>query len=208
MVIEKDGQMLAVSKGRRIAFQKCMLIGREWCFPFADDGDKMIFQKSEGCTLKDWVREMPTVSEIEGIYRSLTRIHEDLDRYFLEEERLLFDPEWITVDRETGKLCLVYLPYYFEEGTCSPAASFFQQIPDFLWNELAKQEETATEVITKIFTMKKAFAHDDFTFGQEEEEENRMLPVPVLAEEERDKKTGRRSLSCLRGLFSFHRSIG
>lgn len=208
MVIEKDDHLLTISKGRRIAFQKCMLIGRDWCFPFTDEEDKMVFQKTEGDTLEEWTKSMPTISEIEGIFRSLTRIHEDLDRYFLEEERLLFDPEWITIDKAAGTIRLVYIPYYFEESAFPPAPSFFQQIPDFLWNRLAEQKEIDQEVILKVFDMKKAFTHDDYSFGQMEEAdaEKRMLPALASVEEgEKEKKTGRRSHSCLRTLFSFHR---
>lgn len=50
--------------------------------------------------------------ELKGLYQGFLKIFEQMDKYLLDGDQLILDPEYIYLDRIEGEVCLCYFPGY------------------------------------------------------------------------------------------------
>ena len=95
---------------------------------------------------------------LNGILDSLIRAKETLDEFFLSENNLVLDPEFIYTDIETKATYLCFYPYYEKD-----IGESLKELSEFL---LQKTDHNDDEAVYISYEFYKLIMHEDYDFGK------------------------------------------
>jgi len=140
-------------------YQAVMIAKADWILPHSweepeteEDGPLLVY-RAEGFSLREWTKAEPTEAQAGRMVQALSDLWEKLERYLLDERKLYWDPDWIRIGQEDGKLRIVYLPF---EDVPDPEEGFLKQTARFLWETSAEAMWQSEGVILQLHRLTRA----------------------------------------------------
>lgn len=145
-----------------------------------NNGENSLFYEisSKQSLSKLFLKEKIKEEWMENFFSCLKTALWSMEQYLLDERNLIFHPECIFQDVETGKLYFLYCPYYIEEEK-----SDMEAFLSFLVENTESDESDMTEAVYDIYSkweiMREEFTPDLFLSLWENREKKEELPLLI-----------------------------
>ena len=157
-IIKTKENMIIKAEECSITYQGQMMKALSWLLPFEwHSGNELVYRKGKGVPLPEWIRGEKKEEEVLNIIDTFLQIQGEMEPYLMDEEKLVYDPEWIFWDPVSEKLQFAYVPWDFQTGV---QTSFIKRFAKMLWNAGINQKWQNEKLILMLYRMQIAVKHD------------------------------------------------
>ncbi|MCR5399607.1 MAG: DUF6382 domain-containing protein, partial [Lachnospiraceae bacterium] len=101
---------------------------------------------------REYESKTMSFAELSGLLQGIAEQLCNGAAYLLDEEYYVFDPEYIYIDMETGRLNLICVPYKCRENDIEER---FHKLADFILEKIEHKEEHAASIAYQFYRMSK-----------------------------------------------------
>ncbi len=203
-IVKTQESMVIKAQERAIAYQGEMMKALTWIPEFEwRSSNELVYQKGTGICLLQWVREEKNEDEVLDIIDAFLKIQKEMEPHLMDEEKLLYDPEWIFWEPTKKLLQMVYVPWDFQIGM---TVSFLKRFSQLLWTAATLQKWQNERLILMLYRMQVTLKHQNQPQLQlwtqwVEREKRKMRERDVMKEQALDILTEEDSVSNKRNWF-------
>ena len=122
-----------------------------------------------------------------GIMEAFLKIQKEMEAYLMDEEKLIYDPQWIFWEASGKVLKIGYVPW---DGQAGLASSFFKQFAKLLWIAAVEQKWQNERLILRLYRMQIALKQNQnqpqFWMEWIEQEKRRLKELDTVKEQALD----------------------
>ncbi len=150
-ITKTQENMIIKAKERSIVYQGKMMKELSWLPTFEWRSDhELVYRKGRGSCLLQWLLEEKKEEDVLNVIDAFLMIQRDMEAYLMDEEKLIYDPEWIFWEPANKVLQMVYVPWDFQPGV---TVSFYKRLAKLLWNAAVNQKWQNERLILMLYRM-------------------------------------------------------
>lgn len=196
----KDQQQLNLKGDKEpILYQSKMMRAVSWLLPFEWVTDKeVVYQRGSGASLRQWLDREPKREEVLKVVEAYAAVQSEVEQYLMDQDKFLWDPDWIYWDGEKEKLQLIYCPW---DDSNSSGPDLLKRIGLYLWNKSICNQWKEEALLLLICHLNMAAQQNAISLSQWLEKERKSEDKQRVQEEALDILMEKDSVHKARGWF-------
>ncbi len=153
--IIKTQEYLAVkAKEDPIAYQGEMMKALSWLLKFEwRSNNELVYERGTSISLLQWIENEMKEEEVLEVVEAFMKIQKEMESFLMDEEKLMYDPQWIFWEPSNKVLRMVYVPWDFQNGI---AITFMKRFAKLLWTAAIEHKWQNERLILLLYRMQSA----------------------------------------------------
>ena len=186
--IKEQNHLVIQAKERPIVSQMEMMKALTWLPVFEwRSSHELTYERGPGMCLLQWLENEKKEEETLEIMEAFLKIQKEMEAYLMDEEKLIYDPQWIFWESSGKVLKIGYVPW---DGQAGLASSFFKQFAKLLWIAAVEQKWQNERLILMLYRMQIALKQNQnqpqFWMEWIEQEKRRLKELDTVKEQALD----------------------